>query len=147
MSDYTDELARQGIACGMIYGFVFEPPHGPPHRCPWCQPCPDEPTKAAYWQRWHDIETRLMAKGDTSACPVRRGETVPNSYTNEERAALGIKRASMPSIEEASRVIVPELKPFVVRRPIADELPSDDEFEMFGVPKKSTKSRRKKSPD
>lgn len=147
MSDYIDELARQGIACGMIYGFVFEPPHGPPHRCPGCQPCPDEPTKAAYWQRWHDIETRLVAKGDTSACPVRRGETVPHSCTNEERERLGITRASMPSIAEATRVIVPDLKPFVRRRPIADELPSDDEFDMVAAPKKSAKPRRKKPSD
>ena len=89
MSEAVDLFTAQGMAAGMIYDYVPDPPWGPPHRCPGCQPRPDDSALAKLWERWRALDDRLRKIGESSSCPIVRGETLPESYTNEERLARG----------------------------------------------------------
>jgi hypothetical protein len=140
MSEYTDDMSRQNIAGGMLYGFTFEPPHGPPHRCPGCQPCPDEPQSKVYWQRWHDIDRKWIARGDKSACPIVRGETIPVPYTDDDRRRLGIVIKEPLRIEQHKSDPPKPVTPYVPRR-TAVEVGLDDEVEIVAAPKKQEKPK------
>lgn len=105
MSSYTDDMALQGNACGMIYGFVFDAPWGPEHKCPGCQPRPDDATNQRFWDRWHDIDKRYVSQGEKSACPILCGEVLPRPHTQDERAARGYSVAPMRTVEDANREI------------------------------------------
>lgn len=89
MGAIVDLIQAQGMAAGQIYGYVPDPPWGPPHQCPGCQPRPDKPALAAKWDEWHAYETKLRALGESPSCPIVRGERLPEPYTNEERIARG----------------------------------------------------------
>jgi hypothetical protein len=89
MGAIVDLIQAQGMAAGQIYGYVPDPPWGPPHQCPGCQPRPDKPAHAAKWDEWHVCEKKLRALGEASSCPIVRGERLPEPYTNEERIARG----------------------------------------------------------
>jgi hypothetical protein len=89
MGAIVDLIQAQGMAAGQIYGYVPDPPWGPPHRCPGCQPRPDKPQLAAKWDEWHACEKKLLALGETSSCPIVRGEKMPDPYTDSERIARG----------------------------------------------------------
>lgn len=89
MGEIVDLMSAQGMIAGQIYGYVPDPPWGPPHRCPGCQPCPDEPGLAALWNKWQSLETKLRALGESPSCAIMRGEKFPESYTNAERIARG----------------------------------------------------------
>lgn len=89
MGAIVDLIQAQGMAAGQIYGYVPDPPWGPPHQCPGCQPRPDKQAHAAKWDEWHVCEKKLIALGETSSCPVVRGDKMPEPYTNEERTARG----------------------------------------------------------
>lgn len=93
MGAIVDLIQAQGMAAGQIYGYVPDPPWGPPHQCPGCQPRPDKPVLAAKWDEWHVCEKKLLALGESSSCPIVRGERLPEPYTNEERIA----RSGMPT--------------------------------------------------
>ncbi len=97
MSAFLDDIALQGIATGMIYGFVFDPPWGPSHKCPGCQVRPVDSENARFWDRWHYIDKKYP--GEASACPVIRGEKVTESYTNEQRKLLGHNQIALSSID------------------------------------------------
>jgi hypothetical protein len=89
MGAIVDLIQAQGMAAGQIYGYVPDPPWGPPHQCPGCQPRPDKPALAAKWDEWQVYEKKLLALGESSSCPIVRGERLPEPYTNEERVARG----------------------------------------------------------
>lgn len=89
MGEIVDLMQAQGMVAGQIYGYVPDPPWGPPHRCPGCQPCPDEPGLAALWNKWQALETKLRALGESPSCAIMRDEKFPPTYTNAERIARG----------------------------------------------------------
>ena len=89
MSRWYDLVSAQGMVAGMVYDYVPDPPWGPPHRCPGCQPRPDDAALAKLWERWRALDDELRKIGESSSCPVVRGETLPEPYTNEERLARG----------------------------------------------------------
>jgi hypothetical protein len=107
MSEIVDLVAGQGMCAGMIFDYVPDPPWGPPHRCPGCQPRPGEPTLAQVWDRWQALETKLRKLGESASCPLARGEVFPEPYTNEERVALGcVQTDRLPRYEPQTVAVV-----------------------------------------
>jgi hypothetical protein len=78
MGEWYDDMSAQGIAGGLAMerGFRFGPPHHP-HECPGCSPRSDDPLRGEKWDKWHVIERKWLARGESSACPILRGETLP----------------------------------------------------------------------
>jgi hypothetical protein len=116
MGAIVDMIQAQGMAAGQIYGYVPDPPWGPPHQCPGCQPRPDKPTHATKWNEWHACEKKLRVLGETSSCPIVRGERLPESYTNEERVARGgqiTQRLTAPTQYESQRIAPLDIAPAV----------------------------------
>lgn len=89
MGEIVDLAQAQGMVAGQIYGYVPDPPWGPPHECPGCQPRPDKPDLAILWDRWQVLEAKLRKLGESPSCPIVRGEKLPEPYTNAERVARG----------------------------------------------------------
>jgi hypothetical protein len=82
MSEYTDDITRQGMAASVAFGCRFDPPWQP-HRCPGCKPRPDDASEARGWDTWHEVERKLTARGEPSACPIVRGEALPACIPHE----------------------------------------------------------------
>lgn len=80
VSEYLDDMCAQGMASGVAmgeHGSRFEPPYYE-HRCPGCQPRPENSAQATAWDRWHAIQAKWTSKiNEPSACPIVRGETLP----------------------------------------------------------------------
>jgi hypothetical protein len=118
MGEYSDDMAYQGLAAGMTYGFVFDPPHGPPHRCPGCQPRPKSAADAERWDRWHAIDAKWRPRGEPSACPVIRGEALPVPQKIEAPrppAPIAVAEATTAPAQEPSA----DEKPNKARKPRA----------------------------
>jgi hypothetical protein len=106
MSEAVDLATAQGMIAGMIYDYVPDPPWGPPHRCPGCQPRPDEPRLAQIWDRWQALETKLRKIGESPSCPLARGEVFPEPYTNKERVERGcVQTSRLPRYEPSIAVV------------------------------------------
>jgi hypothetical protein len=108
MGAIVDLIQAQGMAAGQIYGYVPDPPWGPPHQCPGCQQRPGKPSLASKWDEWQSLEKKLLALGETPSCPIVRGERLPEPYTNEERIARG----GMPT-DRLPRYEAPKQAPIV----------------------------------
>ena len=122
-SEFGDDMQLAGIASGMIFGYTFGPPHHE-HKCPGCQPRPEDVAYGEKWDRWHKINTKWLARGETSACPILRGETLP--------PVVAQVRPTLPHPSEAfapwdkGRVVVvvepatpvPVVEPAEVRAPV-----------------------------
>jgi hypothetical protein len=120
MGAIVDLIQAQGMAAGQIYGYVPDPPWGPPHQCPGCQPRPDKQASAVKWDEWHVCERKLCALGESSSCPIVRGERLPEPYTNEERIARG----GMPTGKLSQRETPKELP--IVEAPRVDVAPHNE---------------------
>ncbi len=108
MSEIVDLITAQGMCAGMIYDYVPDPPWGPPHRCPGCQPRPDDPALARLWEKWRALDDKLRKIGESSSCPIVRGEKMPEPYTNEERLARGCVET-----DRLPRYVAPIIAPIV----------------------------------
>lgn len=140
MGAIVDLIQAQGMAAGQIYDYVPDPPWGPPHRCPGCQPRPDKPAQAAKWDEWHACEKKLLALGESSSCPIVRGERLPEPYTNEERIARG----GMPT-DRLPRCTAPEPAATIEAAQV-DDSPHDEPHLAQDKPTRKTPVKRAPKP-
>lgn len=102
----------------MIYDYVPDPPWGPPHRCPGCQPRPNDPAFAKLWEKWRSFDDKLRKIGESSSCPIVRGEVFPEPYTNEERLARGgIETDRLPKY--VAPIVSADVVSLVIETPVA----------------------------
>lgn len=160
MSEYLDLLSRQGIACSMIFGFVPEPPWGPEHRCPGCQPRP-ETVESKFWDRWHEIDNSLKKLGESSSCPIMRGEIPTKSFTKEEReirlknanaifakimqSKIGIENNNSSQNEEDFEEIVQETTKLISNQQVHTEDNEQISNQQVQVEQKQTKQSQKET--
>lgn len=132
MSKWYDLVSAQGMAAGMIYDYVPDPPWGPSHHCPGCQPRPDKPALAKLWERWRALDDDLRKIGESSSCPVVRGETLPEPYTNEERLTRGgVETSRLPRYEPPIVVV---------------EIPTVEAAQVVEAPKQEPEKTKRKAP-
>lgn len=154
MGEIVDLTQAQGMVAGQIYGYVPDPPWGPPHQCPGCQPRPDKPDLAQLWDRWQALEMKLRKLGESPSCPIARSETLPASYTNAERVARGgIQTDRMPRYEPRPVVVIEppaaaELPVLVPQgnAPVATEVASQAPKEEPTKPQRKTPTKRTPKP-
>jgi hypothetical protein len=118
MSEYTDDLIKQGMAGSMAFGIVFDPPWGPEHRCPGCQPRPLDASEAWGWDTWHAVEKKMAARGERSACPILRGETLPACIPHERPTLPDPRVKAAPVVAPVEPVAVEQEGPKVEPAPL-----------------------------